>query len=77
MSNPDRYITGPIRQKILELHNKLVEEDKEVPEKVQYVYDCLQNSEESCDQETLLLAVKELREAGYFLLPGSKRPESI
>lgn len=70
MSNPNRYIAGRIKQKVVELHDKLVGEGKPVPEKVQYVYDCVQNGDKTCDQETLSLTVKELREAGYFLLPG-------
>ena len=77
MSNPNRYITGRVKQKVIELHNKLVEENKVVPEKVQYVYDCIQNNDKTCDQNTLSLVVKELREAGYFLLPGHDIAEKL
>ena len=72
-----RYISESVKHMIVEVHDKLVEEEKSVPEQIQAVYECVTSNEKTCSQGTLTGAMTELKDAGYFKLPGDDTKEEL
>lgn len=70
MSESKRYISESVRRLVVDLHDKLEKEGRSVPEHIQTVYEYGRNNVKTSDQETLSGAMKELKDAGYFKLPG-------